>query len=121
MAWPASTSAWVPECAKVIRESGGDRIAVVTGRTKVLSDNHDDQDHFQSWRNVPGPHDRVGGRRRAAENAERIALDLLIAGLTLVFLMAVATLPPLPNISVPAVGSGLARRPSKCWFRCWSA
>ena len=37
-----------------------------------------------------------------------IALNILIAGLTLIFLLAVATLPPYANYSIAAVGGGTA-------------
>ena len=58
------------ESAPVIRESGGDRNAV-TGGTRVLSDMGQDQDHFQSGRDVSGSHDRAGGRRRTPEDSQR--------------------------------------------------
>ena len=57
------------ESAPVIRESGGDRSAV-TGGTKVLSD----QIKIRSPpipAKLSRPHDRAGGRRGAAEDAER--------------------------------------------------
>src|SRR5881296_3501491 len=80
------------ESAPVIRESGGDRSSV-TGGTQVLSD----------WLVVkvtadPGEAllDRMislveGARRQKTPN--EIALDILLAGLTIVFLLATATLP----------------------------
>src|ERR1043166_101040 len=86
-------SAITGESAPVIRESGGDRSAV-TGGTKVLSD----------WIKVritsnPGETflDRMialveGAQRQKTPN--EIALNILIAGLTLVFLLAVVTLQP---------------------------
>ena len=58
------------ESAPVIRESGGDRSAV-TGGTKSAVGSNPDQDHFQSRRDVSGSDDRAGGRRGAAEDAER--------------------------------------------------
>ena len=63
-------SAITGESAPVIRESGGDRSAV-TGGTKVLSDWIKVQDHLQPRRDLSGPHDRAGGRRGAAEDAQR--------------------------------------------------
>jgi K+-transporting ATPase ATPase B chain len=84
-------SAVTGESAPVIRESGGDRNAV-TGGTKVLSD----------WIKVkitanPGETflDRMislveGAKRRKTPN--EIALTILLIGLTMVFLLAVATL-----------------------------
>src|SRR5512139_951713 len=87
-------SAITGESAPVIRESGGDRSAV-TGGTKVLSD----------WIKVsitsnPGETflDRMialveGARRQKTPN--EIALNILLAGLTIIFLLAVVTLQPL--------------------------
>src|ERR1700734_3769779 len=86
-------SAITGESAPVIREAGGDRSAV-TGGTKVLSD----------WIMVkitsnPGETflDRMialveGARRQKTPN--EIALSILLSGLTIVFLLAVATLQP---------------------------
>jgi K+-transporting ATPase ATPase B chain len=93
------------ESAPVIRESGGDRSAV-TGGTKVLSD----------WIRVrimsnPGETflDRMialveGAQRQKTPN--EIALNILIAGLTLIFLLAVVTLAPFGEYSVAEVGAG---------------
>ena len=93
------------ESAPVIRESGGDRSAV-TGGTKVLSD------HIKI-RITSNPGETFLDRMIAlVEGAVRqktpneIALNILIAGLTLVFLMAVATLPTYAKFSIAAVGSG---------------
>jgi potassium-transporting ATPase ATP-binding subunit len=93
------------ESAPVIRESGGDRSAV-TGGTKVLSD------HIKiKITSNPGETflDRMialveGAVRQKTPN--EIALNILIAGLTLIFLLAVATLPPYAKYSVAAVQSG---------------
>ncbi|CAN7352845.1 potassium-transporting ATPase subunit KdpB [Devosia sp. LjRoot16] len=80
------------ESAPVIRESGGDRSAV-TGGTQVLSD----------WIRVritaaPGSTflDRMislveGAERQKTPN--EIALNILLAGMTLIFVLAVATIP----------------------------
>ena len=86
-------SAVTGESAPVIRESGGDRSAV-TGGTKVLSD----------WIRVKvtvNPGETFLDRMIAlVEGAERqktpneIALSILLAGLTMVFLIAVVTLQP---------------------------
>ncbi len=93
------------ESAPVIRESGGDRSSV-TGGTQVLSD----------WLIVrisanPGETflDRMislveGAKRQRTPN--EIALSILLAGLTLVFLMATATLLPFSTYSVKAAGQG---------------
>ncbi|MEQ1765337.1 MAG: potassium-transporting ATPase subunit KdpB, partial [Pyrinomonadaceae bacterium] len=91
-------SAITGESAPVIRESGGDRSAV-TGGTKVLSD----------WIRVritsnPGETfiDRMialveGAARQKTPN--EIALNILLAGLTIIFLLAVVTLQPLAEYS----------------------
>jgi len=93
------------ESAPVIRESGGDRSAV-TGGTKVLSD------HIKvQITSNPGETflDRMialveGAVRQKTPN--EIALNILIAGLTLIFLLAVATLPPYARYAILAVNSG---------------
>src|SRR5262249_40956528 len=81
------------ESAPVIRESGGDRSAV-TGGTRVLSDRI-------RVRITSNPGQTFLDRMIAlVEGAERqktpneIALNILIAGLTIVFLLAVAALVP---------------------------
>ncbi len=93
------------ESAPVIRESGGDRSAV-TGGTKVLSDQI-------KIRITSNPGETFLDRMIAlVEGAERqktpneIALNVLIAGLTLIFLLAVVTLHPFAKYSVTAVGAG---------------
>jgi K+-transporting ATPase ATPase B chain len=96
-------SAITGESAPVIRESGGDRSAV-TGGTTVLSD----------WIKVristmPGETfvDRMialieGAKRQKTPN--EIALSILLSGLTLIFLIAVATLSGLAAYSGTVVG-----------------
>jgi len=86
-------SAITGESAPVIRESGGDRSAV-TGGTRVLSD----QLKIKITSN-PGETflDRMialveGAERQKTPN--EIALNILLAGLTMVFLLAVVTLQP---------------------------
>ncbi|HSC91360.1 MAG TPA: potassium-transporting ATPase subunit KdpB [Gaiellaceae bacterium] len=86
-------SAITGESAPVIRESGGDRSAV-TGGTRVLSDRI-----VVRVTQRPGESflDRMialveGSSRQKTPN--EIALDILLAGLTIVFLIAVATLQP---------------------------
>src|SRR5574337_1232344 len=93
------------ESAPVIRESGGDRSSV-TGGTQVLSD----------WLIVrvtanPGEAflDRMismveGAKRQKTPN--EIALDILLAGFTIIFLLATATLLPYSIYSVNAAGQG---------------
>jgi potassium-transporting ATPase ATP-binding subunit len=87
-------SAVTGESAPVIRESGGDRSAV-TGGTVVLSDRI-----AVTITSNPGETflDRMialveGASRQKTPN--EIALDILIAGLTLILLVAVVTLQPL--------------------------
>ena len=86
-------SAITGESAPVIREAGGDRSAV-TGGTRVLSD----QLRVKITSN-PGETfiDRMialveGAERQKTPN--EIALNILLAGLTIIFLMAVVTLQP---------------------------
>jgi K+-transporting ATPase ATPase B chain len=98
-------SAITGESAPVIRESGGDR-STVTGGTKVLSD----------WLVVritanPGESflDRMislveGAKRQKTPN--EIALNILLATLTLIFLMVCVTLLPYSLFSVTATGQG---------------
>lgn len=98
-------SAITGESAPVIRESGGDRSSV-TGGTRVLSD----------WLIVrvtanPGETflDRMialveGAKRQKTPN--EIALNILLAALTIVFLIACVTLLPFSLYSVRAAGQG---------------
>ncbi len=93
------------ESAPVIRESGGDRSAV-TGGTKVLSD----QIRIRITSN-PGETflDKMialveGAERQKTPN--EIALNILIAGLTLIFLLAVATLHPFATYAVNSAAAG---------------
>lgn len=86
-------SAITGESAPVIRESGGDRSAV-TGGTKVLSD-------WIKIRITSNPGETFIDRMIAlVEGAERqktpneIALNILLCGLTVIFLLAVVTLQP---------------------------
>jgi potassium-transporting ATPase ATP-binding subunit len=98
-------SAVTGESAPVIRESGGDRSAV-TGGTRLLSD----------WLVVrvtadPGEGflDRMislveGAKRQKTPN--EIALDILLAGFTIIFLIVCATLLPYSLYSVATAGQG---------------
>jgi K+-transporting ATPase ATPase B chain len=91
-------SAVTGESAPVIRESGGDRSAV-TGGTRVLSDRivvEITQEPGQSFL------DRMialveGAARRKTPN--EIALGILLAGLTLIFLVVVVTLRPFADFA----------------------
>ncbi|MDX2089526.1 MAG: potassium-transporting ATPase subunit KdpB [Kofleriaceae bacterium] len=99
-------SAITGESAPVIRESGGDRSAV-TGGTRVLSD----------WlviriTTAPGQTflDRMismveGAKRKKTPN--EIALDILLAGLTIIFLLVTVTLLPMSRFAVQATGQGV--------------
>jgi K+-transporting ATPase ATPase B chain len=100
-------SAITGESAPVIRESGGDRSAV-TGGTKVLSD-------FLVIRITANPGETFLDRMIAlVEGASRqktpneIALSILLSGLTIIFLLAVATLQPFAvysggSVSIPVL------------------
>jgi len=98
-------SAITGESAPVIRESGGDRSSV-TGGTRILSD----------WLIVrvtakPGESflDRMiamieGAKRRKTPN--EVALSILLAAMTIIFLLVCVTLLPFSHFSVLASGSG---------------
>ncbi|MBF0466689.1 MAG: potassium-transporting ATPase subunit KdpB [Nitrospirae bacterium] len=98
-------SAITGESAPVIRESGGDRSAV-TGGTMIVSD----------WLIIqitanPGETfiDRMismveGAKRQKTPN--EIALDILLAGLTIIFLIATVTIVPFSFFSVKAISQG---------------
>ncbi len=100
-------SAITGESAPVVRESGGDRSAV-TGGTRVISD----------WIVVrvtasPGEGflDRMihlveGAKRQKTPN--EIALNILLSGLTIVFLLVCATLLPFSIYSIHMMGQGTA-------------
>ena len=98
-------SAITGESAPVIRESGGDRSGV-TGGTVVLSD-------WLVVRIASNPGDTFLDRMIAmVEGAKRqktpneIALDILLAALTIIFLLVTATLLPYSIFSVKAAGAG---------------
>ena len=98
-------SAVTGESAPVLREAGGD-FSSVTGGTRVLSD----------WivvkvtaREGEGFLDRMiamveGAKRSKTPN--EIALSILLAMLTIVFLLATATLAPFSQFAVNAAGQG---------------
>ncbi len=100
-------SAITGESAPVVRESGGDRSSV-TGGTRVISD----------WliiqvKTLPGESflDRMiamveGAKRQKTPN--EIALAILLAALTLIFLLVVATLLPYSIFGVDVSGQGRA-------------
>ncbi len=98
-------SAITGESAPVIRESGPDRSSV-TGGTRILSD----------WLVIevsanPGEAflDRMialveGAKRKKTPN--EVALGILLAGMTIIFLLATATLWPYSHFAVSASGQG---------------
>ena len=93
------------ESAPVIRESGGDRSAV-TGGTRVLSD-------WLIIRVTANPGEAFMDRMIAmVEGAKRqktpneIALDILLAAMTIIFLLVCVTLLPFSLYSVHAAGQG---------------
>ncbi|PWT94678.1 MAG: K(+)-transporting ATPase subunit B [Candidatus Melainabacteria bacterium] len=98
-------SAITGESAPVVRESGGDRSAV-TGGTTVLSD------WLRIKISVQQGETFIDRMIRLVEGAQRqktpneIALNILLAGLTIIFLLAVATLLPFSLFAVRAAGSG---------------
>ena len=98
-------SAITGESAPVIRESGGDRSAV-TGGTRMLSD-------WLIIRITANPGETFldkmiamveGAKRQKTPN--EIALDILLAGLTLIFLLATVTLVPFSIYSSQSTGQG---------------
>ncbi|NVO18555.1 MAG: potassium-transporting ATPase subunit KdpB [Bacteroidetes bacterium] len=97
-------SAITGESAPVIRESGGDRSAV-TGGTKVISDRI-----VVKITSEPGDTflDRMimlveGAKRQKTPN--EIALTILLSGLTIIFLLAIVTLPTFFQYSLDASGN----------------
>jgi K+-transporting ATPase ATPase B chain len=98
-------SAITGESAPVIRESGGDRSAV-TGGTRVLSDWLIVQITASAGESFL---DRMismveGAKRQKTPN--EIALDILLAALTIIFLLATVTLLPYSLFSVDAAKQG---------------
>ena len=96
-------SAITGESAPVIRESGGDRSAV-TGGTKVISDRIVIRITAESGNTFI---DRMialveGAKRQKTPN--EIALTILLSGLSIIFLMAVVTLPAFFGYSLNASG-----------------
>ncbi len=110
-------SAVTGESAPVVREAGGDRSAV-TGGTRLLSD----------WLIIrvssdPGQGflDRMismveGAKRQKTPN--EIALNILLAGFTIIFLVVCATLLPYSLYSVVQQDKGQQLR-SRFWLPCW--
>jgi K+-transporting ATPase ATPase B chain len=96
-------SAITGESAPVIRESGGDRSAV-TGGTRVLSD------RIKVRITASQGSTFLDRMIRLVEGAERqktpneIALNILLAGMTLIFLLATVTIPSFSNYAGGQVG-----------------
>src|SRR5579862_4916143 len=96
-------SAITGESAPVIRESGGDRSAV-TGGTRVLSD------RIKVRITASQGSTFLDRMIRLVEGAERqktpneIALNILLAGMTIIFLLATVTIPSFANYAGGRVG-----------------
>ncbi|HXP04307.1 MAG TPA: potassium-transporting ATPase subunit KdpB, partial [Stellaceae bacterium] len=96
-------SAITGESAPVIRESGGDRSAV-TGGTRVLSD------HIKVRITASQGSTFLDRMIKLVEGAERqktpneIALNILLAGMTIIFLFATVTIPSFSNYAGGTVG-----------------
>ena len=112
----------------MIRESGGDRCAV-TGGTKVLSDRI-----VVQITQKPGESfiDRMialveGANRQKTPN--EIALNILLAALTIIFLLAVVDPAAAGDLRQGVAGAApdtararpATASPASCWSRCWSA
>ncbi|HSU31952.1 MAG TPA: potassium-transporting ATPase subunit KdpB [Bryobacteraceae bacterium] len=93
------------ESAPVIRESGGDRSAV-TGGSKILSDRVKVRITSNAGETFLDKMITLveGAERQRTPN--EVALNILIAGLTLIFLLAVATLYPFAVYAAVSSGSG---------------
>ena len=100
-------SAITGESAPVIRESGGDRSAVTMG-TKVLSDKFlmkvtSDQQHSFLDRMIA----LIEGAKRQ-KTPNEISLNIMLSGLTIIFLLTVISLKLLSDHSARASGSDLS-------------
>ncbi len=100
-------SAITGESAPVIRESGGDRSAV-TGGTRVISDRILIRISAEAGNSFL---DRMialveGAKRQKTPN--EIALSIVLAGLTIIFVLAVMTLKPFADYSALAAGQDLS-------------
>ncbi len=122
-------SAITGESAPVIREAGGDRSGV-TGGTRVLSDRIVVEITASAGKSFL---DRMialveGAIRQRTPN--EIALSLVLAAFTLIFLIVTAALWPMA-LNAELYMTGLPRRQrARCrawaptcrrWWRCWSA
>ena len=100
-------SAITGESAPVIRESGGDRSAV-TGGTRVISDRILIRITAEAGNSFL---DRMialveGAKRQKTPN--EIALSIVLAGLTIIFVLAVMTLKPFSDYSAGVAGQDLS-------------
>lgn len=100
-------SAITGESAPVIRESGGDRSAV-TGGTRVISDRIVIRITAEPGNSFL---DRMialveGAKRQKTPN--EIALSIVLAGMTIIFVLAVMTLKPFADYSASAAGQNLS-------------
>ena len=100
-------SAITGESAPVIRESGGDRSAV-TGGTRVISDRIVIRITAEPGNSFL---DRMialveGAKRQKTPN--EIALSIVLAGLTIIFVLAVMTLKPFADYGAAAAGQDLS-------------
>ena len=100
-------SAITGESAPVIRESGGDRSAV-TGGTRVISDRIVIRITAEPGNSFL---DRMialveGAKRQKTPN--EIALSIVLAGMTIIFVLAVMTLKPFADYSASAAGQDLS-------------
>ena len=112
-------SAITGESAPVIRESGGDRPrSPAAPRCSPTGSSCGSRRPGESFL------DRMialveGASRQKTPN--EIALNILLAALTMVFLLAVATLRRSPIYAGAAPAAPHAERISSSWWRCWSA
>lgn len=96
-------SAITGESAPVIRESGGDRSAV-TGGTKVISDRIVVRITKEQGNTFMDRMIALVECARRQKTPNEIALFILLSGLSIIFLMAVVTLPAFFNYSLSASG-----------------
>jgi len=105
-------SAITGESAPVIRESGGDRSAV-TGGTRVLSDWIKVRITAAQGSTFLDRNDRAGRGAERQKTPNEIALNILLAGLTIIFVFAVVTIPSF-------AATRAVRCPWSFWSRCSS-
>ena len=120
-------SAITGESAPVIRESGGDRVAVTGGTGAVRPDRR--ADHPEAGRELHRPDDRAGRGRQPAEDAERDRAEhparraddhLPARGGDPAAAGRSTPRPQQPGVPDTAASTATAS-PASCWSRCWSA